>query len=318
METRDEGGGPGRRSFRVDVAGVGGPRNQASRTALVALVVLAAILGGGILAGQLFPVDQGVANASPSSGTASPPASGLGVAIASPGSRQPVPSDGLAPLTPRITASPVDVAALVAAIPRHGTGPLAFVAGRLVATPRPCGRDAPLSACLTLRIVGLHGVPVVVDDTMGSWPGDPPPGQTLVLLPRDGRLVFLGSLDASAAGIPRIDVLQAMTASDPATAATPFPSLREADGMLITDSGPCASGATCPPLSAALMRPWRDLVDVSRGTGVTLAPGAFGVSAGGWTSGPFLLRYRPDAEGWILWQVAAREDQGSILHVAIP
>jgi hypothetical protein len=313
VEFEDEAGGPGRRSFHVDVAGVGGPRNQASRTALVALVVLAAILCGGILAGQLFPVDQGVANASPSSGTASPPASGLGVAIASP-----VPSGGLAPLTPRITASPVDAVALVAAVPRHGTGPLAFVAGRLVATPRPCGRDAPLSACLTLRIVGLRGVPVVADDTMGSWPGDPPPGQTLVLLPRDGRLVFLGSLDASAAGIPRIDMLQAITASDPAAAATLFPSLREADGMLITDTGPCASGASCPPLSAALLRPWRDLVDVSRGTGVTLAPGAFGVSAGGWTSGPFLLRYRPDAEGWILWQVAAREDQGSILHVAIP
>jgi hypothetical protein len=316
-------GVPSRRSLSVDVAGVGGPQNRPGRTALAALVVVAALVGGGVLAGQLFPVDHGAAAASPGNGT-TPSASIEATAGAASESPGPLGSSPLIPLTPRIMASPVDVAALVAAIPRHGSGPLVFVAAQLHSTARPCEPGAPPSACLTLRIDGLHGVRVVPDDTMGTWPGDPVPGQTLVLLERNGELVFLGSVTLEPAGIPRIDVLSARLAADPVGYGQPLPSLHEADGILVSGTAPCtASGSSCrADAPALLIVPPSDaqVSDFTDASVVQIAPGALGVDvASARTTGPFLMRRRANPnDGAVSWEVVAREDQGSILHVIVP
>jgi hypothetical protein len=302
-----------RRAYSVEVSGVGGSRNRSGLAAGVALVAVAALLIGGILAGQLFPVQQAavapLAQVTPQA-LSSPPAPPPDSPIA------PVPTG---PLTARTTADALDVAALIASIPMHGTGPLAFVSGHLSTRPRPCGVGAPLSACRTIRIDGLRGAAVVPDDTMGSWPGDPVPGETLVLLPRDGRLVFLGALVIDPAGIPRADVLAARLAAAPMTA---HMTLAEADGILVRGTAPCIWQDRCAPGAPTLL-----VVPPSGGwtmsfTGaqsVVVADGAFGIRASAtWTTGPFLVRIRAEAADEPAWQVVALEDQSSILHVIIP
>jgi hypothetical protein len=306
----------GRRAYRVEVAGVGGPRSRHGRAAAVALAVVAVLVVGGIVSSQLFPSAQ--ARVAPSAslaalGSASPTAPAAPTVV-------PVPTG---PLTARVAAVPVDVVALIAAIPRHGTGPLAFVGGRLHSTSRPCEPGAPLSACLTLHIDGLRAARVVPDDAMGSWPGDPAPGETLVLLPRDGRLVFLGSVVVDPAGIPRIDVLSARLAADPLRYGRPLPSLHEADGNLVSGASTCAADGPCLAGAPALLAapPSGALPTADTGAAVVLIePGAFGVDAyAGQSTGPFLMRRRANPnDGAASWQVVAREDQGSILHVVIP
>ncbi|HEY5629474.1 MAG TPA: hypothetical protein VIR16_08195, partial [Candidatus Limnocylindrales bacterium] len=249
-------------------------------------------------------------------------------ASASPAAVAPSATPGLGPtpgpsprLTLRVTSSAVDVAALVAATPRRGTGPLAFVAGSLRSTPRRCPPNARLSACITLRIDGLRGLGVVPDDAMGSWPGDPPAGETLVLLPRDGQLVLLGSLVVDPAGIPSVEDVLARQVNNAASPGRD-PSLFEADGVLIDGAGACPPGNSCPGLVATLVAN-PPLAGPNAGQQfarpVGVAPGAIGISPGegAWTTGPFLLRWspRPAAREW---QVVAREDQGSVLHVLIP
>ncbi len=300
-----------RRSYSVEVAGVGGPRNRPGRTAALALVLVVALVGGGILSSQLSPA-QHVAVAP----------SALPVALSSPSASAaaatPVPS---APLTMRVTADPVDISALVAVIPRRGTGTLAFVDGRLHSTQRKCEPGAPLSACLVLRIDGLRGAKVVPDDAIGTWPGDPPQGETLVLLPRDGVLVYLGSLLVDAAGIPRIDALTAAMASPSAGKARLLPSLHEADGLLLNDVSPCVAGAPCAtggPVLLAVPPSIGQGPDLVGAVPVRIMDSAFGVGIGDiWVTGPFLLRIRTDS-ATVAWDVVAREDQGSILHVVIP
>lgn len=308
------GGAGDRRAFRVDVVGVGGPRNRPGVTAVLALLAVLALVGGGIVSGQLFPVNHGATPATLAD--ASPSAAAID-ASASPGaSAAPVASPRL---TPRVVSSPVDVAALVAATPRRGTGPLAFVSGRLIATPRRCPVGAPLASCLTLRIDGLRGLVVVPDASLGPWRGDPK-GETLVLLPRDGHLVYLGSLVVDPAGIPTVEDLMSRLAPDPAALAQP-PSLFEADGVLIDGAGDCPPGNSCAgPLGVLVANP--PLAGPNAGQQaaipVGVAPHALGISPGegAWTTGPFLLRRSPgDPLGW---QVVAREDQGSVLHVVIP
>jgi hypothetical protein len=311
---------PGRRpSYSVDVAGVGGPRNRPGRSAIAALAVIAALVGGAILSSRLFPPapaavePSALAQASAAASAASP------AEAPSEGTPIPVPSG---PLTPRITADPVDVVALVAAIPKHGTGPLAFVDGHLHTRPRPCDVGAPLSACMSLYIDGLRGATVVPDDTMPIWPGDPVRGETLVLLPRDGKLVYLGYVLVDAAGIPRIDTLTATVASVPVGSSQLVPSLHEADGVLLNDSTPCSVGVPCDPDAQTLLAiaPGPNpIVDFTGAQAVRIVPGAFGIQPSAiWTTGPFLLRIRTDAGVGVAWDVVAREDQGSILHVVIP
>jgi hypothetical protein len=303
----------------VDVAGVGGPRNRPGRSAVTALAVIAALVGGAILSSRLFPAEPAAVEPSPIAEASVPASAASPAESPSGGTRIPVPSG---PLTPRITADPVDVAALVAAIPKHGTGPIAFVDGRLHTRPRPCDIGAPLSACMTLYIDGLRGASVVPDDTMPIWPGDPVRGETLVLLPRDGRLVYLGYLVVDAAGIPRIDTLTATVASVPIGSSQLVPSLHEADGVLLNTATPCSVGVPCDPglqtLLAIAPGP-NPLVDFTGAQPVRIVPGAFEIQpAAIWTTGPFLLRIRTDAGTGVAWDVVAPEDQGSILHVVIP
>lgn len=299
---------PGRRGYAVELAGVGGPHSRSGRTAASVLAALVALVVAAILLSRQFPVDAGPA----AGGLSDTSAAGSAATSAAP-----VPS---APLTPRVNADPVDVAALVAAIPRHGTGPLAFVAGRLHSTKRRCEPDAPLSACLTLAVDGLRGARVVPDDTMTDWPGDPAPGETLVLLPRDGALVYLGSLAVDPAGIPRIDVLAASIADGTSSLAGRRPSLLEAAGVLVSRRASCPASGECPsdaPTLLAIVPSDGLRVDLTDAQPVGVVGGAFGVQAGGWTTGPFLLRQVADANV-IALDVVAREDQGSILHVVIP
>jgi hypothetical protein len=317
-----------RRSYRVEAAGVGGPRGQQGRLATVALVAVLALVGGAIISSQLFPAGRGAVaaqdTAAPSDiaqDTAAPSAETRAAPFASVVPRRtpfPIPS---APLTPRVTADRVDVSALVAAIPRHGTGPLAFVSGRLRSTQRPCARGAPVSACFALQLDGFRGAKIVPDDTMSVWPGDPVLGETLVLLPRDGKLVYLGSLVVDPAGIQRIDVLTATMETVPVGPGQPLPSLHEADGILVNGVTPCIGPATCPPGAPTLLAippsgGWE--MDYTGAQPVRIVDGAFGIRPSAvWTTGPFLLRLRVDATR-VAWEVVAREDQGSILHVTIP
>jgi hypothetical protein len=298
--------------------------------------VIAALVGGGILSSRLFPTEPAAVE---------PSALAEASAAASPAEAQPagtpipIPS---APLTPRITAAPVDVAALVAAIPRHGTGPLAFVQGRLHSSSRPCDPGSPLSACLTLSIDGLRGATVVPDDTMPVWPGDPIRGETLVLLPRDGQLVYLGSLLVDALGIPRIDVLTATTENAAAIPGGIGPSLYEADGALVSGAPSCPTGIACDPGGSILLAippsgpayvdytgevpvrrvdpsPGNWTLDFSGAEPVRIVPDAFGIpSSAVLTTGPFLVRRRTDPWRGITWDLVAREDQFSILRVVIP
>ncbi len=306
-----------RRAYSVEVAGVGGPRSRGSRTPILAAVALVALIAGGILSSRLFPVDRGAISASPL-----PPPSAVAAVVSPSPSVAPIPVP-TGPLTARVASDPVDVAALIAAIPRHGTGPIAFVAGRLRSTPRPCEPGAPLSACLTIRIDGLRAARVVPDDTMGAWPGDPAPGETLVVLPRDGKLVFLGSVVVDPAGIPRIDVLSARLAADPLHVGQPLPSLHEADGLLISGALTCSASGPCPAGAPALLVVPPDaalVTDFTDAAVVQIAPGAFGVDAtSARTTGPFLMRRRANPnDGAVSWQVVAREGEGAILHVVIP
>jgi hypothetical protein len=308
-----------RRAYSVDVAGLGGPRNRPGRAAVLALLVVVALVAGGILSSQLFPAQQtaiapslsplAVVSASPSTAPSASASAGPSVG--------PVPTG---PLTARLTADPVNVVALIASIPRHGTGPLAFVAGHLHTRPRACDVGSPLSACMTIYIDGLRGTTVVPDDTMQGWPGDPVAGETLVLLPRDGELVFIGSIVVDSAGIPRVDVLQARMAATPPVSRTRG-SLHEADGVLVNGGTSCFSGLDCPAGAPTVLTVPPDgggAVDVAAALPVTILPGAFGISdTAVWTTGPFLLRSTVRGDG-LLWDVVAREDQGSILHVAIP
>ena len=302
-----------RRSYSVEVAGVGGPRNRPGRTAVAALVVVIALVAGGVVSGQLFPVQRSAVapSASPAaleSASTTPAPSPAPTAV-------PVPTG---PLTARVTASAVDVVALVASIPKHGTGPIAFVAGHLHSRPKPCDVGSPLSECLTLSIDGLRGATVVPDDTMLGWPGDPVGGDTLVLLPRDGKLVFVGSIRVDPAGIPRIDVLGARVA---AAANHPQVALLETDGVLVQGAAPCLALVKCDLGAPTLFAQppgggWQ--MDFTGAVAVHLASGVFGVSSSAvWTTGPFLVRYTPSDPN-LPWQMVAREDQGSILHVVIP
>ncbi|MFN8631343.1 MAG: hypothetical protein U0838_13810 [Chloroflexota bacterium] len=316
MDRESGGSVDPRRAYRVEVSGVGGPRNRSGRAAAAALVTLVALVVGGLVSGQLFPVQQAVAPAPSSSAVA------IASATASPA---PTPTPILipdAPLTPRVTGWPVDIAALVAAIPEQGAGPLAFVAGRLHSTAHPCEPEAPLSECRTLRIDGLRAVEVVPDDAMRTWPGDPVLGETLVLLPRDGKLVYLGSLLVGASGIPRIDVLSATIRSSTASSGQLVPSLHEADGILARGIAPCMWQDRCPAGAAVLLPmapPAGAAIDSTVAETVTVADSAFGVRpADTWTAGPFLLRIRTDLGPSCAWELAAIEDQGSVLHVVIP
>ena len=304
-----------RGSFSVEVAGVGGPRNRPGRTAVVALVVVVALVAGGILSSQLFPVTK-TAVAPSASPVALDSASPSAAASASP-TVVPTPSG---PLTARVTSSAVDVVALVASIPKHGTGPLAFVAGHLHARPKPCDAGSPLSGCMTLSVDGLRGATVVPDDSMVGWPGDPVTGETLVLLPRDGKLVFLGAIVVDPAGIPQIDVLRGRLATSPI--ADPHrDALHEADGILVNGGASCMSGLDCPeglPTVLAIPPDAGTAIDTATAVPVRIVPGAFGIAETSvWTTGPFLVRTIV-ASGAEPWQVVAREDQGSILHVVIP
>jgi hypothetical protein len=316
MDREPDGPIDPRRAYTVDVSGVGGPRNRSGLAAAVALVVVVAIVAGGIVSGQLFPVPQiaAVATAVPSGSASAGPSSSA--SAAAPASRPPGPVPS-GPLTARLTASPVDVMALVASIPGRGTGPLAFVAGHLTSRPKPCEAGSPLSACLSLRIDGLRDASVVPDDSMLGWPGDPGAGETLVLLPRDGKLVFLGSMRVDPRGIPRIDVLKARVAAAQVHAQV---ALYEADGVLYQDRAPCIA-ASCGQGEATLLATPPapgGVPDYGNAQTVGLGPQVFGVTPGAlWTTGPFLVRYVP-SDPDLPWRVVAREDQGSILHVVIP
>lgn len=319
MDRESGGSVDPRRAFSVEVSGVGGPRNRSGLAAAVAVVAVAALVVGGLVSGQLFPVQQAAVapSASVSSSilaSAAPPSSASSSASTAP--IVPVPTG---PLTARVTASPVDVVALIASIPKSGTGPLAFVSGHLSSKPRPCETGAPLSECLTLRVDGLRAAQVIPDDTMGVWPGDPVPNETLVLLPRDGKLVYLGALVVDPAGIPRADVLAARLAAKPEHAPE---ALREADGMLVRGITYCIWEDRCPlgaPTLLATPPTSAGALDYAGAQAVALADDAFGIRpTATWTTGPFLVRVRANPGDEPPWQVVVLEDQSSILHVVIP
>ena len=316
----------GRRGYRVAVAGVGGPQNRPGRNAAGALLAVVVVLAGGVLLSRLAPADRGLVSPSASSAVAFASSAPSSSSPERPSAPTPAASGLLTarplgiPLTPRLLGNQVGVAALVAAVPRRGTGPLAFVEGQLTSATRPCGAGAPLSACLTLRIAGLSDATIVPDDTMAYWPGDPGPGETLVLVPRNGRLVFLGSLVVNPAGIPPIDTLQALLAADPASAANELPSLHEADGILSATIDPCGGTTSCRPAaigSPLLLSTAPDGSGITSMTPVEVVPQAVGVRSAGSTGGPFLLRHLAVSIGPV-WEVVAREGPGSILHVVIP
>jgi hypothetical protein len=140
MDRESGGSVDPRREFSVEVSGVGGPRNRSGLAAAIALVAVVALVVGGLVSGQLFPVQQ--AAVAPSvDASAAALASASPVPSPSP-TAVPVPTG---PLTARLTSSPVDVVALIASIPARGTGPLAFVAGHLSTRPKPCDVGSPLS-----------------------------------------------------------------------------------------------------------------------------------------------------------------------------
>jgi len=59
-------------------------------------------------------------------------------------------------------------------------------------------------------------------------------------------------------------------------------------------------------------------MDFTGAVPVKTSPGVFGIaSTAVWTTGPFLVRYTSSDDN-LPWQLVAREDQGSILHVVIP
>jgi hypothetical protein len=171
---------------------------------------------------------------------------------------------------------------------------------------------------MSIHIDGLRGATVVPDDSMRGWPGDPVAGETLVLQPRDGKLVYLGALRVDPAGIPRIDVLEARIA---AAKIHPQVALFEADGILVQGPAPCIAPVSCDPGAPTLFANppgggWQ--MDFTGAVPVKTSPGVFGIaSTAVWTTGPFLVRYTPSDDN-LPWQLVAHEDQGSILHVVIP
>jgi hypothetical protein len=283
-------------------------------------------VAGGVVSSRLFPVESTAVAASapvaaPASGAASigdsaPPTLGPPARTAA----APAPTG---PLTPRSAGLSSDPGALVAAIARRGAGTLAFVSGRLHSAPRPCSPNAPLSTCLSLAIEGLPGATVVPDDRMAAWPGDPPPGETLVLLARDGKLVLLGSMVVESAGIPRIDVLGARLAADPLAYERPLPSLHEVDGVLLSGAASCRASDPCRVGAPALLvvsPPDAAATDYQDAAVVQISPSPFGIDSGASrTVGPFLVRRRANpVDGAVSWEVVAREDQASVLQVVIP
>jgi hypothetical protein len=302
----------GRGSLTVEVASVeGGRRPGRSRRAaqLVAIAVLV-VLALAVASSRLFPVQPDtivLPSLVPPSAAASP-------SIPPDGSPSSAPAEVL---TPRVVGVAVDVSALVAAVATGRDGPLAFLAGILRITPRRCEVEATASACYELSIDGLRGVRVVPDDGLAVPMRQPGAGEVLVLLPRAGRLVYLGSLVEDPAGIPRIDAFATRLAPGGPLLAGRGPTLYEADGRLIRLSHDCPETASCPPSSwllsggAGLDAQANDVVDAA------VAPGAFGiVSNVGAASGPFLLR--PGTTPGASWIVVAREDQAKVLHVLIP
>ena len=337
MDSDRDDPGDRRRSYSVPVAGVGGRRHRPWRTAVIVLAVVAALVAGGVMSSRLFPVVTAVdpsalapasavalvwASASPG-GPASPRPSPRATASTRPAaSASPVAVTPIASMTPRGAGKRADATALVAAIPLPGEGPLAFVTGRLRSEPQPCDPGAPLSACVSLSIEGLRGVTVIPDDTLTAWPGDPPAGEALVLLARDGQLVFLGALAVAPAGIPRIDVLGARLAADP-LGYEPSASLHEVNGLLLSGGAACTGSGTCYARAPDLLIvPPKDAQTANSAEGalIQVAPGAFGVDLTALrTPGPFLVRRRADpVSGRVSWEVVAREDQASIVHVVIP
>jgi len=306
-----------RRSLTVELASVEGTGRPGGsrRAAGLAAVVVTAVLGLAIASSRLFPVER-EAVVPPSAFVPSAVASA--VASSAP-SGSPDGSPAYNPVvarTPRVVGRAFDVAALVASAAGTNTdGPIAFVAGILRITPRPCGAEATATACDRLSIDGLRGIRVVPDDGLTMPMRRPGGGEVLVVLARAGHLVYLGSLAVDPQGIPRIDGLIALVARR-GPAAT-GPTLFEADGRLIRLTNLCPETASCPPPSWLLgSAQWPDTrVDVV--ADATVQAGAFGIDADiGWASGPFLLR--PGAAPGASWVVVAREDQATILHIVIP
>jgi hypothetical protein len=301
----------------VAVASVdgGGRRGGSRRAALLAGMAVVAVLALAVASSRLFPVERDAFVTPSEVPSASVPIAGVPSPLASPRG-SPAPSPVVA-MTPRVAADPLDVSALVAAVRAGKDGPIAFVSGLLHITPRRCDPGAPASACYLLAIDGLRGVRVVPDDGLAMPMRQPAGGEALVLLPRAGRLVYLGSLVVDPGGIPRIDGLIAQLARHGPAIAGTGPTLYEADGRIIRLSHDCPETASCPPASwlfGALQPPDNLVVGVVDASVVDGAPGLD--ASVEWASGPFLLR--PGTVTSASWIVLAQEDQAAILHIVIP
>ena len=304
------------RSLAVEVASVegGGRRGGSRRAAQLAGIAVVVVIAVAVASSRLFPVER-QAIAPPSAGPSASPVASADSPVAS---AEASPADNpFVALTPRIVGPPRGVASLVAAVEARKDVPIAFVSGILRITPRRCEAGATPSACYRLSIDGLSGVPVAPDDGLAVPMRQPGGGEVLVLLPRAGQLVYLGSLVADPRGIPRIDGLTAKLASGGPVFGATGPTLYEADGRIIRLSHNCPETASCPPpswLFGAVQSPGDKVVGVVAAAVAANAPGIPGDAE--WSSGPFLLR--PGTGKGASWVVGAREDQASVLHIVIP
>lgn len=304
-----------RRALTVDVTSVDGAgrRVRSLRAAQLMAVAIVVVVGLALASSSLFPVER--PTLPPFASGAVPSAGGLPSPVSSPGDS--AAQDPAIVMTPRILGVALDVSALVASARTNAPDTIAFVSGHLRIAPRRCDAGGTASACFRLSIDGLRGVSVVADDRLLMPMRQPGGGEVLVLVPRAGRLVYLGSVVVDPAGVPRIDGLIArLVAHGPLNAGT-GPTLYEADGRIIRLSHDCPETASCPPASwllGALQPQDNDVVAIVDATVVADAPGM--PSDTGWTSGPFLLR--PGTDKGASWVVVAREDPATILHVVIP
>jgi hypothetical protein len=308
------------RSLAVEVASVdgGGRRGGSRRAALLAAIAVVAVIAVAVASSRVFPVERGPVVSPPAGPSASPAAVVASLAASPVTTPDTSPTDDpLLTFTPRVVRPPLDAAALVAAVAARKDGPIAFVSGILRITPRRCEAGASPGTCFRLSIDGLQGVGVVPDDGLAVPVRQPGAGEILVLLPRAGRLVYLGSMVADPRGIPGIDGLLMQLARQGPLSDAARPTLYEADGRLIRLSHNCPGTASCPPpswLLGAAQPPDSRVVGVVDATLLAGAPGIPGDAL--LSSGPFLLRLGT-GEG-ASWVVVAREDQASVLHIVIP
>jgi hypothetical protein len=123
-------------------------------------------------------------------------------------------------------------------------GRLVLVRGSLESIAFPCdGEPDPLHTCVMLAIEGLD-LDVMAGVISLPWHDDPPPGDSLVVVPDGGRLVYLGHVAPDLQWPSTIDGLtRALLRNDPAGAP---PELFLVDGWLVMDPPSGCPGSPAP------------------------------------------------------------------------